>query len=110
MLILYEMLIEAYFITTKKGKSFMDNHSKDDSFVEVGKVNVGVSLTDMLVDDELFVGKKDGILPSTASDGQAAKIMVDHGHKNDSVEVGKVNVGVSLTDMLVDEERVIRRK
>jgi hypothetical protein len=33
--------------------------------------------------------------------------MVDHGHKNDSVEVGKVNVGVSLTDMLVDEEVVV---
>jgi hypothetical protein len=87
----------------------VDHGHKNDS-VEVGKVNVGVSLTDMLVDDELFVGKKDGILPSTASDGQAAKIMVDHGHKNDSVEVGKVNVGVSLTDMLVDEELFVGKK
>jgi hypothetical protein len=105
---LYEMLIKAHFITTKKGKSFMDNHSNDDSFVEVGKVIVEVPPTEMPVNEEVIVGKKDGI-PSTASEGQSAKILVDHCN-DDFVEVGKVNVGVPPTEMLVNEEVIVGKK
>jgi hypothetical protein len=62
----------------------------------------------MPVNEEVIVGKKDGI-PSTASEGQSAKILVDHSN-DDFVEVGKVNVGVPPTEMLVNEEVIVGKK
>jgi hypothetical protein len=50
------------------------DHSNND-FVEVGRVNGGVSLTEMRVDEEeVIVGKKDGIPFTTSSEGRSAKI------------------------------------
>jgi hypothetical protein len=50
------------------------DHSNND-FVEVGRVNGGVSLTEMRVnEEEVIVGKKDGIPSTTSSESQKEQL------------------------------------